>query len=117
MSFDTEPDGDPHGQCAEEIHRLETENDSLRKAYEAERKKADEMLVENNASFDLRHGADKRAIKRWHEAYPDKVAIWPDHADLCVWLIEELEKVRKERDGYKACSNFQASYGDEEDYC
>jgi hypothetical protein len=30
MSFDEQPDGDPHGECAAEIHRLETENKRLR---------------------------------------------------------------------------------------
>jgi len=28
--FDEEPDGDPHGECAAEIHRLEKENNELR---------------------------------------------------------------------------------------
>ena len=30
MSFDEQPDGDPHGECAAEIHRLQ---DLLRWAY------------------------------------------------------------------------------------
>lgn len=30
--FDEEPEGDPHGQCAAEIHRLTEENERLRKA-------------------------------------------------------------------------------------
>lgn len=29
MSFDIEPDGDPHGECALEIRRLELENEAL----------------------------------------------------------------------------------------
>lgn len=29
MSFDEQPDGDPHGECAEEIARLEAENARL----------------------------------------------------------------------------------------
>lgn len=28
--FDEQPDGDPHGECAEEIHRLTEENKLLR---------------------------------------------------------------------------------------
>ena len=28
--FDEQPDGDPHGECAAEIHRLEAENAALR---------------------------------------------------------------------------------------
>lgn len=31
MSFDEQPDGDPHGECAAEIHRLTAENEQLRK--------------------------------------------------------------------------------------
>lgn len=27
--FDEQPDGDPHGECAAEIHRLEAENAKL----------------------------------------------------------------------------------------
>lgn len=30
--FDEEPDGDPHGECAEEIRRLGEENERLRTA-------------------------------------------------------------------------------------
>lgn len=29
MSFDEQPDGDPHGECAAEIHRLEQQRDEL----------------------------------------------------------------------------------------
>ncbi len=32
--FDEQPDGDPHGECAAEIHRLTEENDLLRAALE-----------------------------------------------------------------------------------
>ena len=28
MSYDEQPDGDPHGECAAEIHRLEAERDA-----------------------------------------------------------------------------------------
>ncbi|MCK1670352.1 hypothetical protein [Bradyrhizobium sp. 150] len=44
-------------------------------------------------SFDLRWKADMRAIKRWQAATGRKLT-WPDHADLCVWLLEELERVK-----------------------
>lgn len=42
------------------------------------------------SSFDLRHKADMRAIKRW-QAETGKDLAWPDHADLCVWLLEKNE--------------------------
>ena len=48
-------------------------------------------IAEHDASLDLRWKADMRAIKRWQEAHPGKELIWPDHADLCVWLLEQWE--------------------------
>ena len=47
--------------------------------------------VQADEDFDLRWKADQRAIKRWQEA-TGKTRIWPDHADLCVWLLEQLER-------------------------
>ncbi len=42
-------------------------------------------------TFDLRWKADMRAIKRWQAAHPGNDLVWPDHADLVVWLMEQLE--------------------------
>jgi hypothetical protein len=47
-----------------------------------------------DASFNLRWKADMRAIKRWQEAHPGNELTWPDHADLCVWLLEENDRLR-----------------------
>ena len=48
MMFDEEPDGDPHGECAAEIHRLKEENKRLRIALqmiaEADWRKWDEEV-------------------------------------------------------------------------
>lgn len=49
--------------------------------------------AEDRASFDLRWAADMRAIKRW-QAATGKLLTWPDHADLVVWLLGQLEKER-----------------------
>ena len=46
------------------------------------------------ASADLRWKAAMRAIKMWQEAHPGNDLVWPDHADLCVWLLEQLTKRR-----------------------
>lgn len=51
-------------------------------------KRADEL----QASFDLRWQSDMRAIKRWQEAHPGNELVWPDHADIVVWLLEELDR-------------------------
>ena len=41
-------------------------------------------------NFKIRWDATQRGIKRWQEAHPGNDLVWPDHADLCVWLIEQL---------------------------
>ena len=56
----------------ERIARLEQERDELQ------------------ATFDLRWKADMRAIKMWQAAHPGNDQVWPDHADLVVWLGEQL---------------------------
>lgn len=39
-------------------------------------------------TFDLRRKADMRAIGRWQAAHPGKEYVWPDRADMVVWLLE-----------------------------
>lgn len=51
-------------------------------------------LAEMQQSFDLRWNADMRAIKRWQEAHPGNELMWPDHADLCIWLMEQTDQLR-----------------------
>ena len=41
MSFDEQPDGDPHGECAAEIHSLTEERDKLR----AELNESNDLLL------------------------------------------------------------------------
>lgn len=41
-------------------------------------------------TFDLRWKADQRAIKRWQAAHPGNDLTWPDHADMVVWLMDEI---------------------------
>jgi len=50
---------------------------------------------ELEATFDLRWKADMRAIQRWREAAPGRELTLPDHADLCVWLLEERDEQEK----------------------
>ena len=51
--------------------------------------------AELSATFRLRYDADMRAIKRWQGAHPGNDLTWPDHADLVVWLMEQLTESRK----------------------
>lgn len=63
---------------------------------------AAEELADYDVSFELRWNADMRAIKRWRAAHPGRELTWPDHADLCVWLLDQWDGLRlamEERDG------------------
>ncbi len=54
-------------------------------------------LQDMNASFELRWKADMRAITRWQIA-TGRLLVWPDHADLCVWLMEQNDQLRAENE-------------------
>ena len=58
-------------------------------ATRAELAAARQEAVDLQAGFDLRWRADMRAIKAWQDSTGRKL-VWPDHADLCVWLMGEL---------------------------
>jgi len=45
-------------------------------------------IAELKATFNIRWQADMRAIKQWQRAHPGNDLVWPDHADLVVWLTE-----------------------------
>jgi hypothetical protein len=45
--------------------------------------------------FDLRWEADMRAVKRWQAANPGNDLIWPDRADLVVWLLDREDALLK----------------------
>ncbi len=52
-------------------------------------------LADHEASFDLRWKADMRAIARWREATGRELVL-PDHADLCIWLLERGDEAQIE---------------------
>jgi hypothetical protein len=62
---------------AEELKRIKEENEEYKE------------------SFDLRWKADMRAIKMWQKDNPGNDLVWPDHADLVVWLMGQLKEKRK----------------------
>lgn len=66
--------------------------EEMNEELEAIRAERDEL----QASFDLRWKADMRAIKRWQAAHPGKENVWPDRADLVVWLMSELDRLEAE---------------------
>jgi hypothetical protein len=49
-------------------------------------------VADMQASFDLRWAADMRAIKRW-QTQTGRDLTWPDHADLVVWLLAEVDRL------------------------
>lgn len=66
----------------------------VRAALEAERlsvalDKATAELANYKASYEVFHDAGKRATEMWQKATGD-TRTWPDHAKLCVWLLERL---------------------------
>ena len=52
---------------------------------------AAEFGIEQARQFDVRWAADMAAIAYWRAARPDRALIWPDHADLVVWLLSVIE--------------------------
>ncbi len=59
-------------------------------------------VAEMEHSFDLRHKADMRAIERWRSepwppesSRPPKEMMLPDQADLCVWLMGEIDRLER----------------------
>ena len=59
--------------------------------YRVSRLDRDDELAAMQQSFAIRWAADMRAIQRWQAERPDREVIWPDHVDLVVWLLEQLE--------------------------
>lgn len=47
-------------------------------------------VQDSEFTLEIRWEADMRAIKRWQEANPGNGLTWPDHADLVVWLLDQL---------------------------
>lgn len=60
-------------------------------------KELTEEIEGMRASWALRQDADDRAIRLWQAQDPkDREQWWPDHADLCVWLMGELNQRAEE---------------------
>ncbi len=62
------------------------------------KEKTKKELIEENRElemmFDLRHNADMRAIKAWQKATGETLTM-PDQADLCVWLMDQIDMQRQ----------------------
>lgn len=60
-------------------------------AAEQRAERAEAEIAEMNKTFDLRWEADMEAIERWQKETGRELT-WPDRADLCVWLLEQLDR-------------------------
>lgn len=61
-------------------------------------------IADNDASFDLRWHADRRADKMWQEK-TGKHNTMPDHADLCVFLLQKVDGLTAENRRLKRDTN------------
>lgn len=77
---------------AQKAHEIQ----AIRMAHEQQTGDLQAEIKELRHTFDLRWKADIRAIKRWQESTGETL-VWPDHADLCVWLLGELKKKTKSK--------------------
>lgn len=59
-------------------------------AYKKRIQELEDALREAEESADLRHRADLRAVQMWRAA-TGKDLVHPDHADLCLWLMDRLD--------------------------
>lgn len=93
----------------ERLHRWKREASEVMSKWEAVwealgrpgklgRSKAEGALAE----VENLRAASARAITLWQAAHPDRADIWPDQAELLVWLLEQLDALRAERDGLEA---------------
>lgn len=75
----------------EGCNELAAERDRLKHELALARESAEDL----QSNFDLRWNCDMRAIKAWQAAHPGNDLVWPDHADLCMWLLEELAALKE----------------------
>lgn len=84
-----------HRHCSEPRCEVNEQNGRRMSLPKPEKENPAALLAEMQATFDLRWAADMRAIRRWQEAHPGNELVWPDHADMVVRLLEELDRMRQ----------------------
>jgi hypothetical protein len=72
--------------------RLDPENEPLSVKFARAVVEMADRIAELNQCFDARDESDRRAIKRWQDATGRELVL-PDHADLCAWLMERIQKL------------------------
>ena len=70
-------------------------------ALRAERDAAVAERDELQATFDLQWKADMRAVAMWHKAHPGNDLVWPDRANMVVWLLERDERRNADAQAFK----------------
>lgn len=74
--------------------------DELKQRAEAAEKRVQEL----GHTFNLQWDASRRATKRWQEAHPERGDVWPDSADLMVWLMGRVAELEAERAAHQAAT-------------
>lgn len=82
----------------------DAQHDIAALAAEVERQRTD--IKEREQAFEIHWNATRTATKLWQEQHPGQEGTWPDHANLCVWLMGQLEAIREE------LSDFVDAYDD-----
>ena len=66
-------------------------------------------------SFSLRWDADMRAIHKWQKE-TGKELIWPDHTDLCMWLLQKNDELRNGLDCLVGLKDYKDKNGSDISY-
>jgi hypothetical protein len=73
-------------------------------------------VSELNQLFDAQWSADMRAIECWRKVNPGNELVLPDHANLCLWLMEERTRLAAEVEKLRAAltpfASIKADVGD-----
>ncbi len=73
-------------------------HDGVRQLLAAETLRADEAVRERDeiqAVFDRMYAANIRGIEAWQAKHPGNDLVWPDHAKLVEWLLDQLSEAKK----------------------
>lgn len=71
-------------------------------------------LREHDQSFNLRWNASMRAIERWRAEKPEARELHqPDHADLCVWLMGQIDEIQRAWNDWMMANTFGRTEAEE----
>lgn len=116
MSFDMNPaDDDPHAQCANEIHRLQDDNDTLRQQLDSLGKLASEQATARGEAEGRLMGSELAGVvDGWKQRAEAAESARDQFADECRRLREALancvEQMEKNRPQHPTPPGFRAEF-------